>query len=182
MRTRLARLLTLLTAAVLMGAGTPARAQVPLQNRLEAAITAKLPQFVNWPPAALAGRPSATLCVASPNPFGNDLAELVRGEQIAGHPIAVRSVERREDLDGCQVLFVPTPLAPRRALLQTAAVRPILTVGDAPDFLDQGGIVRLRLVSGRMRFDINAEVASRVGLRISSQLLQLAISVRGNAS
>jgi hypothetical protein len=40
--------------------------------------------------------------------------------------------------------------------------------------------VRLRLVDGRMRFDINATAAGQAGLRISSQLLQLALSVRGS--
>jgi hypothetical protein len=66
-----------------------------------------------------------------------------------------------------------------RALLQTAASRPVLTVSDDPHFLDQGGIVQLRVVQGRLRFDIDAGAAKRVGLQISSQLLRLAVSVRG---
>jgi hypothetical protein len=55
----------------------------------------------------------------------------------------------------------------------------VLTVSDDQKFLDQGGIVRLRQVDGRLRFDIDAGAARRAGLRISSQMLQLAATVRG---
>jgi hypothetical protein len=39
--------------------------------------------------------------------------------------------------------------------------------------------VALHLINGRVRFDINVEAANQVGVRLSSQLLQLALSVRG---
>ena len=45
--------------------------------------------------------------------------------------------------------------------------------------VDDGGIVRLRSVDGRIRFDIDVAAAQRAGLRVSSQLLQLALTVRG---
>ena len=48
-----------------------------------------------------------------------------------------------------------------------------------PTFIDEGGIVALRMINGRVRFDINVEAANQAGLRLSSQLLQLALSVRG---
>jgi hypothetical protein len=58
---------------------------------------------------------------------------------------------------------------------------PILTVGDDSRFLDEGGDIQLKIVAGRVRFEVNAAAASRVGLKISSQLLQLALAVRGGA-
>ena len=46
----------------------------------------------------------------------------------------------------------------------------------------RGGMVALRVVGGRLRFDIDAAAARKAGLRISSQLLRLALSVRGGLS
>lgn len=140
----------------------------------------KFPQFVTWPPESLDGRPTIDLCVAPPNPFGSDLASLVEGEVVSGRSLAVRTVDTVAGLRGCHLLFVRE--ATRNAvhpLLAAAQLLPILTVGDDEDFLDQGGIVALRLVGGRVRFDVNDEAARHVGLRISSQLLTLALSVRG---
>jgi hypothetical protein len=54
-----------------------------------------------------------------------------------------------------------------------------LTVGDERGFVDEGGMIALRVVDGRVRFDVNVTAARRAGLRLSSQLLQLAMSVRG---
>ena len=55
---------------------------------------------------------------------------------------------------------------------------PILTIGETGRFLDDGGIIKLRIVERRVRFDVNAAAADRVGMRISSQLLRLALEVR----
>ena len=159
--------------------GADAGAQPALETRIKAAIVSKFPQFVEWPPAALDGRRTLTLCVASANPILPALQELVAGDQVQGRPLTVRRVERDNDVDGCQLLFVPADALPgRRGLLQRAGTLPVLTVGDDQRFLDNGGIIGLREVNGRLRFDINAGAAQRAGLKISSQLLQLAVSVR----
>ena len=173
--------------AVFVLTGMPSAApgaQAPsLMVRLKAAVLSKFPQFVEWPAAALDGRTTVDICIATPDPFGQDLPDLVAGQTLNGRPFAAREVAREEDLDGCQVLYLP-PRAPRGTdpLLLRARSLPILTVGDGPRFLDDGGIVALRVVDGRVRFDINATAAQRAGLRMSSQLLRLALSVRGSVS
>ena len=154
-------------------------AQTTLENKLKAAIVSKFPQFVEWPSAALDGRTTVDVCVVRPDPFGADLDELVADERLGDRKVTVRHVEHEPDLAGCQLLVIAGTLVPHRPLLERAAALPILTVGDDPRFLDAGGVVRLRQVDGRMRFDVNADAARRAGLRISSQLLQLAVTVRG---
>ena len=44
--------------------------------------------------------------------------------------------------------------------------------------LESGGIIAMKIVDGRVRFVVNAKNAARNGLRISSQLLGLALTVR----
>lgn len=163
----------------LTAAAPSVHAQTTLENKLKAAIVSKFPQFVEWPAAALEGRATVDVCVVPPDPFGADLEELVAGETLADRKVTVRHVDRDADLAGCHLLVVSGASGSRRPMLQRAGALPILTVGDDPKFLDEGGIIRLRLVGGRMRFDVNADAARRVGLRISSQLMQLAVTVRG---
>ena len=62
-------------------------------------------------------------------------------------------------------------------MLQANARQPLLSVGDEPGFLERGGIIALKLSDGRVRFDINLATARETGLRLSSQLLQLADQV-----
>jgi hypothetical protein len=150
-----------------------------LENRLKAAVASKFPQFVEWPEHALSGRPALGFCVAQPDPYGADLDTLVAGETAQGRPLVVRRLRNAAALGECHVLLIPAGGGRQRELLLEAASQPILTVGDSGSFLDEGGMVVLRLVGGRVRFDVNARAARNAGLRISSQLLRLAVKVHG---
>lgn len=181
----MARRIVPFVVAIAMFTAAPAavraqQATVP-DIKLKAALVSKFPQFVDWPRDAQAsGRTPLNVCVAGPDPFGHDLDDLLDGVSIGGRPAVVHRVERDQDVPSCQVLYLPArPGHHPHDLLRAAAAKPILTIGDDPAFLDDGGIIQLRVVDGRMRFDVNAGVARRVGLRISSQLLQLAMNVRG---
>jgi hypothetical protein len=169
--------------AVVLFAAFPAGQTPAAEQQLKAAFVSKFPQFTEWPEATLSGRQRIELCVAVPNPFGTSLRELTQGERLGSRPLVVRTVDSPGDLFGCQLLFLPTgPASDRKVLLDGARTLPILTVSDAPTFIEEGGMVALRMAGGRVRFDINVDAANRAGLRLSSQLLQLALSVRGGGS
>lgn len=167
--------------AFLLLAVAAVSAQAPsAEYQLKAAFVSKFPDFVEWPQASLAGRKAVEICVASPNPFGEVLTDLVAGTTVRGKPLQVREVGRPASIDDCHVLFVPAgPAAARQALLSRAAQRPILTIGDYPEFLTEGGILNLVTIDGRVRFDIDVAASSKAGVRLSSQLLRLALHVRG---
>lgn len=171
-----------LAAAAFLACTATLWAEVVPESRLKAAFVSKFPQFVEWPASVVEGRQTLDICVAAPDPFGSDLQDLVNGEQLNGRSLALRQVKTVSEVSSCHVLFVPARSASRRALLSAVAGLPILTVSDDPRFLDAGGIVSLHVVEGRVRFEIDDEAARRVGLRISSQLLRLALTVRGGGA
>jgi len=165
MRTRLLRPVVLLFAATAV-----IRAQEPsLEYRVKAAYLYNFVKFVEWPSGTPPG--PFTICVVGHNPFGSALSDTLRGESVDNHPLAVRIVNEPDG--GCQVVFVPQGTAAPPAL-RAARGMPVLTVGEAPDFLMQGGIINLVLDGGKVRFDINQEPATRADLKISSRLLRLA--------
>jgi hypothetical protein len=54
----------------------------------------------------------------------------------------------------------------------------VLTVGESDWFIDSGGMIRLFLEGGKVRFEVNAGAAEQAQLKVSSQLLKLARAVR----
>ena len=155
--------LLLVASAVLSGQ------DVPLEYRVKAAYLFNFAKFVEWP-AAAAGGP-LTICVAGRNVFGEALSETVTGETVSSRPLVVRVILEPEA--GCHILFVPRGAA-AAAYLRASQTTPTLTVGESPDFIEQGGIVNFMLDGANVRFEINPEAAGRTGLRISSRLLRLA--------
>ncbi len=160
------------STAFVVASGAP----VVDEYRLKAAIVLRAPQFVEWPSAALAHRPTVDVCVLAPNPFGTALQELVAGERLGSRKLVVRQVSR-EEATGCHVLFVPAAAPGRALLLRRLKGSPILTMSDAADFIADGGVMQLHVAEQRVRFDINAGAAERAGLKLSAQLLRLAQTV-----
>ena len=179
-----------LTLAFGLGGGlavslTALQTQAPVQGQvhrpdelhIKAAVLSKFAHFVSWPTGALPAEEEFRLCLLPPNRLAGAVESLTAGERVEGRPLVVREVESVRDVRVCHLLFVPEGASP--AALRLASSLPILTVGEGVDFLDRGGIIRLRPVGSRLRFDINAGQAQRVGLILSAQLLSLAESVRG---
>jgi hypothetical protein len=142
---------------------------VSKEYRVKAAFLYNFVKFVEWPSRTDPG--PIVICVAGQNPFGSVLVETIRGETVVGRTLESRVI--LEPDGGCHVIFVPAG-ANASAYLGAARGTPRLTVGESPDFIQQGGLVRFYLDAGTVRFEINRERAERSGLRISSRLLQLA--------
>lgn len=168
--------LSILTGAFTM---SPVSAQSGVEAEpVMAAFVHRFTQFVQWPAEALEDRERFGICVAASGSWLETVRSLVDGSEIGGRPIEARAVDPG-DLDGCQVLFVSAATEGVEAFVEAAGGRPILTISDAPGFLDTGGMIELRVVDRRIRFGVNAGSAAGAGLRVSSQLLDLALEVRG---
>ncbi len=161
-------------------AGTgEAPAQAGHEAELKAAFVSKFPGFVDWPESVWQ-RDTLVLCVAGDGPILRHLQALTRGEHLRGKPVVVREIAPDDDPAVCHVLFLPADVVlGRDKLLERVAHQPVLTVSDDPSVLDRGCIILLHRVGRRLRFSIDASTAHRVGLRLSAQLLGLAVDVRG---
>jgi hypothetical protein len=175
---RAARLWALLLVVGAAATDVPrARADSVDEARLQAAFVAKFPAFVQWPANAFNGHGALTICVCRSERAAAYLRELVAGEQVGGRPLTVRSVEAPPQLGGCHVLFVPEPADAQ--MVAAVSSRPVLTIGLQRGFLEAGGIIALHRDDRRLRFEVDRDAAARAGLQLSSQLLRLAVSVRG---
>jgi hypothetical protein len=91
----------------------------------------------------------------------------------------IRQVQALQSLGECQLLFVSSSEKNRLSeIIGAVKGRPVLTVGELEGFTQRGGIVRFLIESNNVRFEINPDVAERMGLKISSRLLNLAKVVK----
>jgi hypothetical protein len=146
----------------------------PDESAVQAAFVLNFAKFTEWPPAGLPGKlGTMQLCQ-----FGarDELAQAFRaleGRSLQGVPIQWRKVNRLDEVRGCHVLFI----AEAGLSLAQLGGQPVLTVSDLPGFAQQGGVIGLVRQSGRLRFEVNRGVAQAAGLRLSVDLLSLAMSV-----
>ena len=148
------------------------------ESDVKAAFLYNFTKYIDWPSAAFEdAADSFRICVASDAEFRGSVAGIVAGETARGRPLEL--IAPRSDLNRCHILFIGRNEAARvGAMLGAIADRPILTVGETPGFLEKGGAVLFEVEDHRVRFDINLEAATRVGLTVSSKLVRVARHVR----
>jgi YfiR/HmsC-like len=176
-------LLALLAAAWLGVAFVPAVAQAQVvapEYDVKAAFLFNFTKFVEWPFTVYTDEHSPLkLCVLGENPFGKALKVLM-DEEVGGRKLAFTHLETATNLETCHVLFISRSERDRLPqILASLHNAPVLTVGEMPAFIDQGGMINFILEGSKVRFDVNQEAAERAGLKISSRLLALAKHVKG---
>lgn len=138
-------------------------------------------RYTDWPATAFAdARSPYVVGVAGRDPFGKDLEKVFEGKTVKGRPFILKRVSTEQEMRACHLLFVPSSERRRsEELLKKIAGAPVLTVGESPEFLDQGGMINLVLKDESVRFHINLEPARIARLKLDANLLTVALSVRG---
>jgi hypothetical protein len=155
-------------------------AQEATEQDVKAAFLYNFTRFIEWPADADAGSAPFRLCVIADKGITGAVARTMQGESVKGRPAETFVPASPAEARSCQILFVGHSEI-ERAGPMLSAVRnlPVLTVSDAHGFLSRGGVIEFLLEHGRVRFDVNTAPARRVGLSISSRLLQVARKVDG---
>lgn len=161
-------------------AGSVASAQNVTELSLKAAVVYNLAKFTEWPADAMPPTRVFTACVFGDDAIAEALTKIVKGRLVGTKEVSVSRVRLDGPLKSCQLLYISRASSAQLAAV-LAAVRgaPVLTISDIDDFATLGGVARLFVENGRIRFDLNPDVARRTRLRLSSDVLALAAHVRG---
>lgn len=164
-------------------ASLAARVSAPGEYAVKAAYLYNFGRFVEWPPQATT-EGSFSICVLGMDPFGRVLDGIVAGQTIDGKKVVARRIARSEGAAGCRVIFISSSEAGELTrVLAALANSAVLTVSDMPQFTQSGGMIGFVQQDNRIRFAVNLAAAQRVGLKLSAQLLKLAVNViKGGSS
>lgn len=155
--------------------GVRLEAQGNAAPELIAAFLFNFVRFTTWPADVLQEGGPIVVCVSGNNWVAYSLVDLTRNQTVNGHPLSVRRMDLDQPLDQCHVVYGAALDANRaQRLIQATSGRSILTVSDASDFAQRGGVANFFIEGGRIRFAVNLAAAERARLRISSKLLTLA--------
>lgn len=154
-----------------------------VERAVKAASIYRFLGYVEWPPAALpAADAGLVIGVVNADELADELARVTSGRTVDGRKLQVRKLRPGDSIAGLHALFVGrSPSDAQAQMLRAALAKPILTITDAEGALALGSIINFRLVDGRVRFEVSLGSAEKSGLKISSRMLQVALSVRMEA-
>src|SRR3984885_15239522 len=176
---RMALMLLVAVWAMSPAARVAGAAESYSEDAVKAAFLYRFTGYVDWP-AQAAADPQFTIAVLDADGVAAELGRLLQNRQIQNRPAQVRSIKNLRELDGAQMLYIGgSHRDDLRRLIGSVAGGPGLVVTNADGGLDAGSSVNFLLIDQRVRFEISLDAAQGSGLRVASELLAVAIRVRG---
>ena len=165
-------LLFLLLSAGVTDTSVVESAKIP-EYYIKAGFLANFARLVTWPDEfSDNSNGNITLCVIDPTVFGEALNG-IEGKVVRGKKLEIKTYASNVDFDRIQILFLNTKNShARKVLLDRIKGKPILIVGEFPNFAQDEGMINFFSKNNRIRFEINRTRAEQVGLKISSRLLK----------
>ncbi len=151
----------------------------PSMQRRVAGFFATFPAFVTWPAGAFPpGSQTIHIGFVGPNPMGEAGRRYLRGRASAGKEFVLSLLHPGESFEGYQILyFGDIEEEELKKLLKRVAKKPVLTVGETPKFIENGGIVQFHIDGKAVTFDVSNVNARRAGLRISPRMAKYGMSM-----
>lgn len=168
----------------LLCAGCPvaggADALISREYKIKAAFLYNFTKFVEWPAGRFQDEVSPIVIgVLGRNPFGGELAEIVRGRKINGRGITIVALESASKAGAAHAVFIAAGEEKRLGPDLEGLIRGgVLLVGESVEMAALGSTVTFTTTDDRVRFEINMVSAARGGLKISAELQKLATAVR----
>ncbi len=148
---------------------------------VEAAFLLNFTRYVNWPEGVFDDTHSPwRICVLGADPFGQVLEKTFKGRMEGGRRFTIERSDDPAALGHCQIVYVGHEVsATRHASLAPLLELPVLTVSNAPGFLNEGGIVRF-YVGDHVELSVNLDQARKASLSIQTKVLEVSRAVIEN--
>jgi hypothetical protein len=173
------RHITIIVLVMLLGffnLGVIANADKPDARALIAALNFNFAKYANWPTQVAEGE-HVELCY-----FSDSLKqsfEALNNKSIYDKSVVVNQLSKIEQAHACHLVFIEKS---ERQLVQRLLVhlenRPVLTVSDVAGFSDKGGMIEIITVDNKFRFKVNRGQLNKADLKMSAQVLKLAVDVK----
>lgn len=168
----------LLAAFTLLPGNKAVSSSALTEDQVKAAYIYNFAKFVQWPESAFAG-PDAPLkiCIADSDSLFEAM-ESMKDKTIQGRPLKISTYSSNSSAPECHILFIGQQGRKDAWNKRERKIIPnVLTIADFKSFTSQGGIIEFIPENTKIRFAVNLNSANRAGLKLSSNLLKLAVFV-----
>jgi hypothetical protein len=140
--------------------------------------------YIEWPDGTFADKQTPfVIGVLGTAPLDETLNQIAAQKKIGERRIVIEHYKTPAEIKNCQILFVPlsTPQQQQLKAIEVIENRPVLAVGESPNFAASGGDINFFVQENKIRFEVNVDSTKKQQLKVNSKLLAMAKIVGGNA-
>ncbi len=154
------------------------RAELP-EIQIKSAYVFNFIKFVEWPTASIKPGGKLKLCVIGSNDLHASLSAL-NGRKAGTYELHIMQADNLKTWNACHVLYIGEHQQRRLVpIIKSLGNSPVLTISDIPGFAERGGSIGMLRRDDKMLFEVNLASTRKAGLRLSSQMLNLAANIFG---
>lgn len=143
------------------------------EYQVKARYLSILPDYTKWPSGSGPEGRQLVIGVVGDSPFGNHLSDLFTPGKAMSRKGRVVYLQNRQGVEQCDVIFIPESESDRLyEILRKVRGRPILTIGDSPDFARRGVMINLVVDRDRVSLEVNLTTLRSAGLEVSAHILK----------
>jgi TonB family protein len=136
------------------------------QYQVEAAYLYNFAKAARWSAESLPVRAGLIIGVlGGDDDFVKVLRDVLANKDINGHTLEIRQLRSGEEVKFCHVVFFRTAERTTRAVIAQFRKSNVLLVGENKEFLNDGGMINLKLDDRKITYDINTAAMERANLR-----------------
>lgn len=149
------------------------------EEKVKAAFIFKFLHYVDWPPGAFSRNDAPfVIGILNDDEMIEELIKATTGRSVNGRAVTVKKMHAGDGFAGVHVLFIGSAEKIRLAQwLRQSKEQPILAITEGDDGLAKGSMINFRIVDERVRFEVALDAVEKAGLKMSSRILAVALSV-----
>lgn len=154
----------------------------PSQYDVEAAYLLNFGRFLRSSGQSQAlRRATFDVCIVGHDSLGRSIDRLAANESIDGRAVHIVRGVAPSQARTCAIAYIADGNDEVvREDLRVLSGADVLTVSDAPNFLNNGGMIQFVLQEDHVRFAVNLDALRKTHLILSSQLIRVALYVMGH--
>ncbi len=146
------------------------------ESNLKAAFIYNFTRFVEWDPSSIST--DFVIGVIGNSSIDGPLEEISKTRMVNSKKIIIKHFEKPEDVDKCNILFIPKNVKIQLSdFLTKTEGKSILIISEKQGYASKGAGINFVIIDNKLKFEANTKAINTAGLKVSAQLLKLAIIV-----
>jgi hypothetical protein len=142
------------------------------EANLKAVFIYNFTKYIEWDTAA--NKNDFVIGIMGNSAITKSLLQIARTKTVKNKRIIVRLYNKPEEIDGCNILFIPKYTPHSLTSVLDNVDKGTLTVSEQPGYAKLGTAFNFILEGDKLRFEVNLRALNFSGLKAGSQLLKLA--------
>jgi hypothetical protein len=157
--------------AFVVCAATSGVSQTSSYSELQAAYLYNFAKYISWPGESA----QFTIGVLGSDDVMKTLSQTLKDKKVAGKPLVFKLFAPTDEIDGCQMLFLPEVASGSLPKLVDPALSKNILIVTEEDLIKKGAGISFVVQDDKLRFKLKKKILDDTRLVVSDGLLRLAI-------